>query len=214
MSDENEIKDEMIAISFVRNNSIKDESVCKNITKIIYTYYHVVMKETFKLCSEDYQISEEGMKLLKMSLNASIAYGSEVIPSMDGEIYQWSFKIGLNYRTMAIGIDETKYIRKDKGHFGDKKLESTSYALWSNGERDRWEIEETITDGNAPTFTSEDSVCMILDLHSKELCYKINDGEKYVAFTDIAVGININYCLGVYIARYNNSMQLLNCARL
>ena len=116
---------------------------------------------------------------------------------------------------MAIGIDETKYIRKNTGSFNDKIGESKSYALWSNGNKTKWDSKEIIkADKNTPVFNTDDIVHMILDLSSKQLCYKINDDEKYVAFTNITTGYDVNYCMAVFISRYNNSMQLLQCTKL
>ena len=67
---------------------------------------------------------------------------------------------------------------------------------------------------SAPEFNTDDKVCMILDLSNRTLSYQVNDGDSYIAFIDITVGADIEYCMCVYISRSEDGIELLSCELL
>ena len=130
--------------------------------------------------------------------NSSVCYGSQCIPSLDGSIYSWKFKILRERSPICIGIGETKYFRKDNGHFNDGNYQTKYYALWDDGDRNKWDHNGLIIEeDNTHEFSQNDSCLMILDLTNRTLSYQINNKEKYVAFKNIATGIDIEYCMRV-----------------
>ena len=87
---------------------------------------------------------------------------------------------------------------------------SKGYALWHDGDKNRWDYFGIILAHKySPTFDRNDTVIMILDLYTKTLSYKINDGQKQVAFKNIATGNGIHYCMGLYMLEEGDSIRLL-----
>ena len=117
---------------------------------------------------------------------------------------------------MAIGIDETKYERIDKGHFNsnarkrDRHYESKCYAIWNNQQLNKWDDVNLIdaTESNAPIFETNDTFIMSLDLQNRKLSFQTNDDEEYIAFTEIAVGDDIEYCMAVHACHDDDCIQL------
>ena len=52
---------------------------------------------------------------------------------------------------------------------------------------------------------------MTLDLSNCTLSYKINEKEKFIAFKDITVNSDIEYCLAVYIGMKGDCVELVSC---
>ena len=117
---------------------------------------------------------------------------------------------------IAIGLDETKYIRKDSGTFNQKISESKSYALWHDGDKNKWDHPGIIkAKDDGLHFNANDTVSMILDLSSRTISYQINENKKFDdVFTNIAVGNDIKYCMCVYIHISGWGIQLIQCDKL
>ena len=134
------------------------------------------------------------------------------IDSLDEKIYTWTFRIVKSMSNVCIGIDETKHIRIKQGNFANKIGKSKSYALWSDGDRSQWDVNHVIArESTGAGYQSDDIVCMTLDLSLKTLSYKVNDNDAYEAFPNITVGKDIEYCMGIYIFRWENCVELLSC---
>ena len=52
---------------------------------------------------------------------------------------------------------------------------------------------------------------MTLDLCKGTLSFQKNEEAKYTLFTDIEVGEDIEYCMGVYIWESDDCIELLPC---
>ena len=216
----NKIRDEKIVYGFVRTNFINIHNhIPKEIINLCLLFYHIVIREIFKHYNPDvYQLSSDALTLTncRIGFNYSTCYGSQCIPSLDDHsIYLWKFEILNRSSWIAIGIDETKYLRKKKGQFNEKIGDSKYYALWNDGDTNRWDNASIIrAEENAPEFDANDVVSMILDLSNRTLSYQKNDDEKYIAFTDITVGDEIIYCMGIYIWNNGDCVELVSCERL
>ena len=212
------IRDEKIVDGYIRTNFTNSNThFPKEIINLCFKFYHIVIRETFKHYNpNDYQLSNNDMTVsfVDKGGNASICYGSLCIPSLDSFIYSWKFKILQRTSHICIGIGETKYVRKYDGHFNDGNYETKYYALWHDGDKNRWDHAGIITkEDSTPTFTQNDSCCMTLDLSNRTLSYQINDGEKYVAFKNVTTGHDIEYCMGVYIWANKDCIELLSCKK-
>ena len=145
----------------------------------------------------------------------SVCYGSTVIPFISGSIYQWIFKMIQVTECIAIVIDESIYSRKWEGGFIERDMKSKFYAQCYDGEKLRWDNYDPFKTvyNDSLRFGASDEVVMILDLSSRTLSYKINDGNEYIAFQDVAIGHDVNYCMAVYIGADHDSIKLLSCSK-
>eukprot|EP01084_Bolivina_argentea_P088859 160428_1 len=200
----------------------RDNHVAANIIPDESEHYrYIFMMEYFKHYNANtYRVSDDNMTVRRIG-DGGFCYGASVISSVDHGVYQWNLKIigQCDWPHMAIGIDEATYIRKKYGCFGDydESEETNAYAFYCNGDKYRrgCNVEQRIeADDNSPRFNEHDVVLMILDLSNQTLSYKINDGDEYVAFTNIAIGDDINYTMVVYMQYTDESIELLNCLQL
>lgn len=211
MTEARRTNDEKTIQGFVRDSwSNPAFSIPQDIINLVLLFYHIAFMETFKHYNSDkYEVSNDGFTVTKIGYSMSVCYGSEVIPSSNGGIYHWKFKIKRE-AFMAIGIDEAKHIREDFGNFVTYGSESKMYSLYSDGDGRQWDRDEYIDKGSSFRFNDNDIVMMTLNLSDKSLSYKINDGIEKALFTDIAIGPGIDYCMAVYIAVESDSIQLEN----
>ena len=210
----NKIRDDKIVCGYVRSNFVNNNvHIPQDIIQLLLSFYHIIIKEVFKhFRSDHYEVTNDGMTVTRIFIFNSLCYGSICIPSTVKRIYSWKFKIVKNAQFMAIGIDETKYIRKEEGGFNDKTGKSYAYGLWNDGDKNQWNRGLIIKRGDdSPQFNTNDTVCMILDLSSRTLSYQINDNEKFVVFTNIKVDNDIEYCMAIGIQQIDDSIQLLSC---
>eukprot|EP01084_Bolivina_argentea_P088860 160429_1 len=221
--DSNQYKDQIIEAyiyGIIRENDMDTgDKMIEYIVNKIKVY--IFMMEYFKHYNANtYRVSDDNMTVRRIG-DGGFCYGASVISSVDHGVYQWNLKIigQCDWPHMAIGIDEATYIRKKYGCFGDydESEETNAYAFYCNGDKYRrgCNVEQRIeADDNSPRFNEHDVVLMILDLSNQTLSYKINDGDEYVAFTNIAIGDDINYTMVVYMQYTDESIELLNCLQL
>ena len=218
----NKIKTEKIVYGYVRINFIPRDSiqihVPKDIINLVFMFYYIMKKETFKHVNVDnYEISNNGRKVTrKKGLSDSVCYGSECVSSLDSSIYKWHLKIIERRHMMAIGMDETRYIRRLNGHPNTHIDESKMYCLWHDGDRNNCDHPQGLLkrEYNAPRFNKDDIVNMILDLSTRTLSYQINNGKEYIASTNIAVGDDIEYSIFVFMYVAGDCIELLKCLKL
>ena len=189
--------DRTLVDGYIRINYLKNKNVhiSKDIINLIFLFYHILIRDMFKYYNpKNYKLSNDGKTLTAQGIDDGVCYGALEIPSVNGGIYTWTFKVLKRIYGMAIGIDATKYIRK-AGEF-------QAYALWSDGirnKKDEWIKWKVGVNDNLTGFETNDIVTMILNLSCRTLLYKINDGEKEVLFKGIEIGQDINYSMSVYV---------------
>lgn len=218
MSDESKRRSDKIVHGFVRNN-VSDVS-CQfpvDIINLVLLFYHIVFKDTFKNYDPAvYQVSNDDKTLTNTSHRLAVCYGAEIISSTAGGIYQWTFKIIEGRSAMAIGIDETSYIRKaaDVGAFDCKAGKSKCYALWHDWDTTEWDHTGYIkAKDDSPRLKTNDIVVMKLDLESHTMSLTVNN-DKQTIFKNITIGDDINYCIGVYMGGHSDSIELLDSTKL
>ena len=218
----NTIRDGKIIHGYIKSNFIKQyNDIPKDIIDLFFMFYHIVIREVFKHYNSDhYVLSKNDTTVTKKDYQCCMCYDSACISSLDVGIYLWRFQIiklsdtNINH-SMAIGIDETRYIRKNNGSFWDYNGRSKCYALWHTAVKSHGDYYGMFDrENNSLTFKTNDIVCMTLDLLHRTLSYQINEEETHIVFTDIAVNNDIEYCLGVYIAGSGDCIELLECVRL
>ena len=172
----NKAIDEALVYGYVRDKFMSNDAdihIPKDIIELCLKFYHIIQREIFKNFNPMYFKLSNNDRTVTTSQNligGGICYGSLCISSMDAKIYEWTFKIIKRTANMAIGIDETKYIRKDKANFNMKLGESKSYALWHDGDKNEWKNKKLIkaTKGS-PKYNTNDIVRMKLDLMNRIL---------------------------------------------
>ena len=121
----------------------------------------------------------------------ALYYGSERIHSLDGDVYKWTFKIIQFTSKMWIGIDETKYIRKDRGRFDDKRGMSKCYGLFDDGDGS-WFTQsgrpQAFNRYYSIQYNTGDKVVMTLDLKSQTLSYQFNQDKILLLGVQIVYG--------------------------
>lgn len=209
MAQDRRANDEKAVQGFVRNAwSNTNDGIPPEIVNLIFVFFHVIFMDSFKHFNHNnYEVSMNDRRVTKQRYYASVCYGLEVIPSTNGGIYHWKFKIK-RQDWMAIGIDEAKYIRKDGGDFSTNKRETKLYCLYSDADGRKWDQDIYTKNGSLFEFEDHDTVMMILNLADKTLSYQINDREQKALFTDISIGDDIDYCLAVYISGGGDSIEL------
>ena len=176
-------------------------------------------KDEFKHYNPNkYQVTSQHMVVTRTKGYDSVCYGSEIISSIGGSVYEWTFKIlkRSSVHHMAIGIDEAPlYISKDEGSFDTQIGKSKAYVLWYNGNTTKWDNHGWIKseENGSPRLNEHDKVHMCLDLKSYQLKYKINDGNEYTMFEKITTNNDINYCMAVYMNGKGDSIELVNCSK-
>ena len=189
-----------------------------DIIKLIFVFYHIFTKDRFQHINiKNYRLSHKGMVVKQIrDGHDSVCYGGGVISSIVGGIYQWTFKILQSAYTIAIGIDETRYIRKYEGGFGHHTGKSKYYALWHDGDKNRWESPEIIEakSNSLVRFHTNDLVIMTLDLYKRTLSYKINKRRTQIVFKNVARAVDINYCMAIYMVNVKDSIQLVDSCKL
>ena len=216
-------KDQKIVDGFIRQNYIiandSKIDIPKDIISLIFLFYHIIIKEFFKHYNPDIaHISDDNMiitrgKAPKDVGSWCVVYGALVIPSFDCGIYQWIFKIIAKKDTLAIGIDDTTYIRKHEGGFANRNGESKCYGLWSDKYRTRWDTAHVILPAdNIPEINKDDLVTMTLNLSSKSLSFKINDGNEYTVFEGITTEKDLDYCMAVCTGSKSDCVKLVGCS--
>ena len=217
------LRDEKIVNGYTRMKFRQNGTFPKEIIDMIFMFYYVLMTEIFKhYNSKNYHLSNGGKCATRQrSLGSSVCYGQECISSMDGGIYQWTFKLISGKTNIAIGIEETKYDNLNTGHWNHRKesvLPYKFYALWNTGYKNAWNekisIESRPGIRDPPSFRVMDKVHMVLDLGNRTLAYQVNKEELYVAFKDIAVGDDIEYCMGIFMYLCGDGIELLRCLKL
>ena len=213
----NRIRDEKTVYGYIRNSFMsKSHHIPIDIINLCLAFYHIVIREIFQHYNPaNYQLSNDDMTLTNCSqtwTTYSVCYGSQSIPSLQDQcIYSWKFKILHQRDYIAIGIDETKYLRKHNGHFNREVGASKSYALWNDQRLNRWDYDELITAYDAPILNANDIVCMTLNLTNRTLSFQKNNDKKYIPFENISVGEDIEYCMGVFILAKGDSVEMLSC---
>ena len=213
------IKDKLIVDGYIRTNCLNQNRMNVNVpidlADLIFLFYHIrIINECFQHYRFiNYKPSDCDMVITKVG-DDSVCYGSTVIPSISESIYQWIFRMIRVIECIAIGIDEATYSRKWEGGFMEGDMRSKFYTQCHDGEKLRWDNYDPFkTAYNDLRFGANDEVVMILDLSSKTLSYKINNGDECIAFQDIAIGHDVNYCMAVYIGAYHDSIELLSCSK-
>ena len=209
------IKDKKVVEGYIRTGlSNHNLNIPAEIIHLCFIFYHFINHETFKHYNHyNYRVSNNDLTLTRIAGSGEgICYGSHSISSLDGGKYVWKFKIIKMTYIMAIGIDETKYAKQSVGYPNEKIDETKLYVLWHDGDANTWDNPYGLVKrkADAPRFNQNDKVSMTLDLSSRTLSYQVNDDDKYIAFTNIAVGEDIEYCMCVYIASNSHCAELLS----
>ena len=165
--------------------------------------------ERFEIYGKNSKVSDDGKIVTNTTGCWSTVYGNVKIPSLNKRMYKWRFKIIDRTGWMAVGIDETKYVRKDRGGFEDHEGESKIYVLWHNGEKLDWETDVDDVD-NLLSYDTGDTVEMTLNLMKQTLCFSINNNEAIKAFENITIGQDITYCMAVCTSACASSIQLMD----
>eukprot|EP01084_Bolivina_argentea_P203659 347792_1 len=171
---------------------------------------YLLFKEYFEHCNtEKITISDDKMTITNSSAKNKglcTCYGYIKIHSFSRTIHHWKFKIIKQGYYTAIGIDETKYLRKDCGPNDDR--ESKSYGQWSDGEKSAWNMSWCHSSGLG-AFVEDDTVEMILDLNLRTLSYAVNDGKQLVVFDQLAIDKTVEYSMAVTLYMTGDVIQLL-----
>ena len=196
-----------------QNNSV---DIPQDIINLCFLFYHIIFQDTFKHFNPDnYAISNDGRTLTnKGSFVWSTCYASYCISSLGKCIYSWKFKILQRQSFIAIGIDETKYERKHSGHWdlNEANHNSKYYVIWNNQKLNKWDDNTLMEAGqDAPIFETNDTLIMRLNLFHRKLSFQKNADKEYIAFTDITVGDDLEYCMAIYACNAGDSVELLSC---
>ena len=112
------IRDEKIIDGYLRGLELRQmgTNLPKDIINLLLKYYHYVTDSFNHYNPDFYSLSNENMIATKIVRFGEVTiYGSISIPSCALTKHQWKFKIHKAHygNSIAIGIDETKHIRKD-----------------------------------------------------------------------------------------------------
>eukprot|EP01084_Bolivina_argentea_P197190 337953_1 len=224
--EEYKVKDQTLVYGYYRRNSSKTNKIIADITNLCLKFYHIT-KDKFKhFNSRIYKLFNNGMTFTRIyntlerpkmrQYNAtSVIYGAISITSCRPSIHEWMFKIHNWNGYIQIGIDETKYIRKDGGYRGDFHYkcsggQSKSYNISSTGAKRQWDVLNEIWDKKLRIGTE---IKMELDLSSLDnatLSFTMRNGEKYTAFQNIITGEDIIYCMAVYANNPGDTIELVS----
>ena len=192
-----------------------EDNVYFTIPKLVihWILLYFYMPEEFKVFNpKKYVTSDNGKRLTRLK-NSGVAtcYGAVKITSLKETIHEWKFKIIKRTRYIAIGIDETKYAMMKKGHFQNRLgIEKTrGYAVWEDGIKSNMQNERTSKEEKIK-FNGDDTVRMILDLKQRTLSYSINHEEIVIAFDNITVEQDLEYCMAIVINNETDCVDLLH----
>ena len=182
----------------------KDDHYEENLINIIIEY--LLLKEYFsKLDTRDVKLDETQTKIEKTGGGFNTCYGLVKIPSLSQIQHHWRFKMINIHHFVAIGIDETKYLRISCGLFDFE--DSKAYGVWSDGGTTHWAVHKA--DYKQYKYQNGDVVEMILDLKEKEIYVSVNEAEPILAVKDIDIGDEIEYCMAVTLSFASDCVQLL-----
>ena len=171
------------------------------------------MPEKFKVFNpEKYVISDNGKRLTRLeSSGVATCYGAVKIASLKATIHEWKFKIIKRSQYIAIGIDETKYAMMKSGHFQNRiGIEKTKgYAVWEDGVKSDMQNEKPSREEKIK-FNDDDTVTMILDLKQRKISYSVNHERIVIAFENITVEKDLEYCMAVCINNETDCIDLLH----
>ena len=179
----------------------------KNLSMIIIEYFN---KEIIKANDNQCRIK----KIINEDYCGTTCYGSIKIPSISNTKHHWKFKIHRidSMRYMALGIDETKYLRYDCG-LHSRQGETKTYGSWSDGDKNQWDHSQPI-EMASPEFKTGDIVQMILDLEKEQISIKVNQEDECIVHESITVGEDIEYAMAVTLQRLNDEIELLDYTTL
>ena len=120
----------------------------------------------------------------------------------------WKFRIKRIGEYIAIGIDETQYLRLNCG-LHDERGKTKVYAIWSDGDLSQWD-QEMLTKNASSGYKPNDIVEMILDLTKREISLKTNDGKEVIVFKNIFIAQDIEYCMVVTLVTEYDEILLLD----
>ena len=78
--------------------------------------------------TEKIRVNEARDTIIKLTDGLACSYGVIKIPSLEKFIHRWTFKVHAQNSFTAIGIDETKYLRKDTGFDDIMQRQSKAYG--------------------------------------------------------------------------------------
>ena len=162
--------------------------------------------------AEKIRVNEARDTITKLTGDLASCYGVVKIPSLEKGIHRWTFKVREQSAFTGIGIDETKYLRKDQGFFANMYWQQISimHGLWSDGQissatlgvynRNRYK---------SVMYEKGDVVEMTLDLKARTLEFLVNE-KGSVVLADISTGEDIEYAMVVCLYETQDCIQLLS----
>ena len=186
------------------------------ISNIIILY--VRDDEVFDVISEDVQLSNNNKCLTKINSKryGCGSYGRIVIPSQSGIFCQWDIKVLKLGNTFRIGISSCLLANETVFH-----QIGNHYVLYS----DSWKWSHTtatllpqlvLPDADLPSFKEGDVVSIYLDLRGQngKLSIAVDDGNKYIAYSNIKRGEDISYRLMVIPKSINDSVEIIGFRKI
>ena len=203
-----------LVFGYLRNELLEDEGTGndlrfeQNLSMVIADY--LLLKEYFEHYNiNEIKASDDELTIQKVSNDAlKTCYGSIRIPSTNKSVHHWKLKVVEsihNLGDIAIGIDETKYLRLDTGLYGGG---TQCYALWSDGYISISKI--AMAERTKMTYGVGDTIEMILDLNQKIISVCINEQDIVTIFGDIEVNEELEYCMAVTVFYKQQSIQLMD----
>ena len=137
-----------------------------------------------------------------------LVYGTVCIDSSSLRRHKWIFKIKHMHEysgAIGIGIDETKYFRKDYGSFDYQRRKTDLYSIWSDGtivncrSRNSWDNMK---------YKTGDIIIMEWNLLNHKISFAKNNDHKKIAFNNVRIEGNISYCMTVCCLEPDDAIEL------
>ena len=170
---------------------------------------------SFDIISKDMELSNNNKCLTKIKTEGFdyCNYGKIVIPSASDTVCQWDVKMLKLTSTFRIGISSCSI--PNKSMF--KQMEDYHYYLFYNDSW-KWEVNHKLfaPDPSVPAFLEGDMVSIHLNLKDEDgqLSIAVNDGDKYIAYSDIKRGQDISYRLMVIPSNIHDSVKIISFTKI
>ena len=199
---------------YIRNIDITHCIIANDVINLCIEYYHEKREKFKHFNSENYKLSNGDMTICKTGgwMSTSTVYGTICIDSSLSMMHKWILKIKHMDKysgAIGIGIDETKYFRKDYGSFDYECRKTKLYGIWNDGTR----VNSNGVWDNIK-YKTGDIIIMELDLldENKTISFAKNNDVKKIAFEKVLIGENITYCMTVCCLEPGDAIELLSYA--